>query len=307
MAVTVDVIKSVAGLYKHMQDGRLSLTRCKTQVYSWQAWPGATLTSMASARWRRKSCSATDSISRIAKWGWETWRSPLWRGRRMASACTWRTARGLCWRAAPSPAPRPPRTWRPILPPVTLRLPSPASIRLCKSKAAQYLLPGSTLEGWLSREVPWWRWAIQGSRGRSTQQSGATGRGPGAVWAGAVSSSAEAMELYTAPTVVCWRQPWWKRKETCFFLYFFFIFFFSRKETHEGAESLCCTAGAEPFWIRVDLMETSGVASAAGGVAARPSPTARLTQMDRLLPIAYLLSSDWSSLHYDEQPNARVS
>lgn len=34
MAVTVDVIKSVAGLYKHMQDGRLSLTRCKTQVYS---------------------------------------------------------------------------------------------------------------------------------------------------------------------------------------------------------------------------------------------------------------------------------
>ena len=27
MAVTVDVIKSVAGLYKHMQEGRLSLTR----------------------------------------------------------------------------------------------------------------------------------------------------------------------------------------------------------------------------------------------------------------------------------------
>ena len=27
MTVTVDVIKSVAGLYKHMQEGRLSLTR----------------------------------------------------------------------------------------------------------------------------------------------------------------------------------------------------------------------------------------------------------------------------------------
>ena len=30
MAVTVDVVKSVAGLYKHMQEGRLSLTRWKT-------------------------------------------------------------------------------------------------------------------------------------------------------------------------------------------------------------------------------------------------------------------------------------
>jgi len=32
MAVTVDVVKSVAGLYKHMQEGRLSLTRCYVDI-----------------------------------------------------------------------------------------------------------------------------------------------------------------------------------------------------------------------------------------------------------------------------------
>ena len=32
MAVTVDVVKSVAGLYKHMQDGRLTLARCYVDI-----------------------------------------------------------------------------------------------------------------------------------------------------------------------------------------------------------------------------------------------------------------------------------
>ena len=61
----------------------------------------------------------------------------------------------------------------------------------------------------------------------------------------------------------------------------FIIFFFSRKETHEVVESLCCTRGAGWFWTRVDLMEISGVALAAGGVEGGASPTAPLTQMDR--------------------------